>query len=113
MQRAPAELVAANGGARPVRLVQLVVREVRGHVAQADDGAAEVAVGGAGAVGALVGGQAREDRLGFGGEVKRVAFLWDFEVTELAEDEFARADGGAVPGEFGNRWEGKRGGWPA
>lgn len=93
--------VPADARLGPRSPLELVVPEVRLHVAEADDLGAQVAFGRAGAVDELVGREAREEDFWIRGARVGVALLWDEQVAELAEDELAWAGGGAVVGEVG------------
>ena len=73
--------------------------EMRGHVAKADNLVAQVTFGSAGTVGDFVRGEARQNdfRIRW---ARGITFLGNLQVAELAENELARAGGGAVEGEL-------------
>ena len=72
--------------------------EVGFHISESDDFVTEVAFCCAAAVDEFVRGEAGEEDFGVEDVGVGVAFLWDDEVAELAEDEFSGADGRAVLG---------------
>lgn len=74
---------------------------MRGHIAEADDFAADVAFCSAAAIDQFVGRETREHDLWVGDVWVGLALLRDDEMAELAEDEFARAEGCAVVCETG------------
>ena len=74
-----------------------MIGEVDAHVTQPNDLATEVAFCRAAAVGEFVDREVRQERFWVGRVW--IAFLRDFKVAELAEDEFSGADTRAVRGE--------------
>jgi hypothetical protein len=97
---APAVYVATYTWCGTGEALEIVVAEVRFHIAKAYDFRAQVALCCPSAVGELVRRQPREQELW----VRRlggIAFLRDLQMAEAAEDELAWADGGFVVGKGG------------
>lgn len=76
--------------------------EVRCHVAEADDALADVAFGRACPIGQFVGRKAGQQYF-CARHTIWIAFLWDDQMAELAEDEFARASCRTVVRKSGQR----------
>jgi hypothetical protein len=89
--------VAAQSGRWARQALEVVVAEVRLHVSEAHDLAAQMALGRASAVGQLVGGETRQEEF-WVRRLSWVALLRDLEVAEAAEDELSGAGCGFVVG---------------
>ena len=98
--RASAVYIAAQAGRGARQALEVMVAEVRLHVSEAHDLAAQVALGRASAVGQLVRREARQEEFGVWW-LGRVALLRDLEVAEVTQDELSRAGCGFVVGKGG------------